>query len=262
MDIINEQCVHSIIQTVQGVGTLLTTPSALYSIQSKGKTDFVTNIDLTIQDFLHGYLLSLTPAVQFVGEEQDSSDLEPDQPYWVLDPVDGTTNLIHQFQYSAISLALIYNRQIQFGIVYDPYSKECFTAQLGAGAFCNERRIRVSQTKTLQESLISVGTVPGRRDLSDIAFMQMKKIYDQCHDVRRTGCASLDLCWVATGRLDGFIELHLHPWDYAAGALIVTEAGGKISDPCGNPISLLTGGGILASNGLIHAKIQSILELV
>ena len=152
--------------------------------------------------------------------------------------MDGTTNLIHNFRHSAVSLALSEAGQILFGVVYNPYSGECFTARRGQGAFCNGSPIRVSSADRLEDSLLSVGTVPGRRKLADTAFRQMRALYDTCQDVRRTGCASLDLCWVACGRLDGYVELSLQPWDYAAGMLIVAEAGGWVTAPDGSPLSL------------------------
>ena len=177
-----------------------------------------------------------------------------------MDPVDGTTNLIHQFQHSAISLALAEGGQIVFGVVYNPYTEECFTARRGGGAFRNGVSIQVSAVSRLADSLLSTGTVPGRRELADTAFRQMRALYDACQDVRRTGCASLDLCWVACGRLDGYVELSLQPWDYAAGRLLVEEAGGRVTAPDGSPLSLCQGGPLLASNGKLHAVLQSLLK--
>lgn len=147
-----------------------------------------------------------------------------------------------------------------FGVVYHPYTQECFTAQRGGGAFQNGRPIRVSKTGSLSGSLLSAGTVPGRRDLADEAFRQMRALYDRCQDVRRTGCASLDLCYVACGRLDGYVELALQPWDYAAGMLLVEEAGGRVTAPGGAPLSLTEGGAVLASNQILHAALMHALN--
>ena len=130
----------------------------------------------------------------------------------------------------------------------------------GQGAFCNGSPIRVSSADRLKDSLLSVGTVPGRRELADTAFRQMRTLYDTCQDIRRIGCASLDLCWVACGRLDGYVELSLQPWDYAAGMLIVAEAGGRVTAPDGSPLSLCQGGPLLASNGRLHSTLQTILK--
>ena len=133
-------------------------------------------------------------------------------------------------------------------------------ARRGGGALRNGVPIHVSDVSRLEDSLLSTGTVPGRRELADAAFRQMRALYDRCQDVRRTGCASLDLCWVAGGRLDGYVEDFLQPWDYAAGLLVVEEAGGRVTAPDGAPLSLTRGGGVLASNGHLHAALQSQLE--
>ena len=238
MNILTESLVEETVQAVQEAGACLSDPTALRCVRTKGETDYVTNVDLAVQELLRERLTALAPDVQFMGEEQDNTGLDWSRPCWILDPVDGTTNLIHRFRHSAVSLALTKAGQILFGVVYNPYSGECFTARRGQGAFCNGSPIRVSSADRLEDSLLSVGTVPGRRELADTAFRQMRTLYDTCQDVRRTGCASLDLCWVACGRLDGYVELSLQPWDYAAGMLIVAEAGGRVTAPDGSPLSL------------------------
>ena len=238
MNILTESLVEETVQAVQEAGACLSDPTALRCVRTKGETDYVTNVDLAVQELLRERLTALAPDVQFMGEEQDNTGLDWSRPCWILDPVDGTTNLIHNFRHSAVSLALAEDGQILFGVVYNPYSGECFTARRGQGAFCNGSPIRVSSADRLEDSLLSVGTVPGRRELADTAFRQMRALYDTCQDVRRTGCASLDLCWVACGCLDGYVELSLQPWDYAAGMLIVAEAGGRVTAPDGSPLSL------------------------
>ena len=255
-DTLIEQAVKAVLEA----GKLLTDPAAVRSIRSKSETDYVTDVDLAVQELLRERLAALAPDVQFMGEEQDNTGLDWRRPCWILDPVDGTTDLIHNFRHSAISLALSEAGQILFGVVYNPYSGECFTARRGQGAFCNGSPIRVSGADRLEDSLLCAGTVPGRRELADKAFCQMRNLYNVCQDIRRTGCASLDLCWVACGRLDGYVELFLQPWDYAAGLLIVNEAGGRITAPDGSPLSLCQGGPLLASNGKLHAALQSLLK--
>ena len=256
----NDALIEQAVKTVRKAGALLTDQSAIRNIWAKSETDFVTNVDVTVQETLKAQLASLAPEIQFMGEEQDNSRLDWHRPCWILDPVDGTTNLIHSFRHSAVSLALSEAGQILFGVVYNPYSGECFTARRGQGAFCNGSPIRVSGADRLEDSLLCAWTVPGCRELADTAFRQMRDLYDACQDIRRTGCASLDLCWVACGRLDGYVELFLQPWDYAAGLLIVNEAGGRITAPDGSPLSLCQGGPLLASNGKLHAALQSLLK--
>ena len=260
MNILTESLVEETVQAVQEAGACLSDPTAVHSIRTKGETDYVTNVDLAVQELLRERLAALAPEIQFMGEEQDNTGLDWSRPCWILDPVDGTTNLIHNFRHSAVSLALTEAGQILFGVVYNPYTEECFTARRGQGAFCNGSLIRVSSADRLEDSLLSVGTVPGRRKLADTAFRQMRALYDRCQDVRRTGCASLDLFWVACGRLDGYVELSLQPWDYAAGMLIVAEAGGRVTAPDGSPLSLCQGGPLLATNGRLHSTLQTILK--
>ena len=260
MNILTESLVEETIQAVQEAGACLSDPTAVRCVRAKSKTDYVTNVDLAVQEFLRECLAALAPDVQFMGEEQDNTGLDWSRPCWILDPVDGTTNLIHGFRHSAVSLALSGAGQILFGVVYNPYSGECFTARRGGGALRNGAPIHVSDVSRLEDSLLSAGTVPGRRELADDAFRQMRALYDRCQDVRRTGCASLDLCWVACGRLDGYVELSLQPWDYAAGMRIAAEAGGKVTTLDGSPLSLREGGPLLASNGRLHSALQAILK--
>lgn len=260
MTALTDPLAEGAVQAVLAAGRLLADPAAVRSIRAKSETDYVTNVDLAVQEFLREHLAALAPDVQFMAEEQDNSALDLTRPCWILDPVDGTTNLIHQFQHSAISLALAEGGQIVFGVVYNPYTEECFAACRGGGALRNGVPIHVSDVSRLEDSLLSTGTVPGRRELADAAFRQMRALYDRCQDVRRTGCASLDLCWVACGRLDGYVELSLQPWDYAAGMRIAAEAGGKVTAPDGSPLSLREGGPLLASNGRLHSALQAILK--
>ena len=260
MTALTDPLAEGAVQAVLEARELLADPAAVRSIRSKSETDYVTNVDLAVQKFLRERLAALAPDVQFMAEEQDNSALDLTRPCWILDPVDGTTNLIHQFQHSAISLALAEGGQIVFGVVYNPYSCECFTARRGQGALLSGQTIRVSAVSQLEDSLLSAGTVPGRRELADTAFDQMRRLYDTCQDVRRMGCASLDLCDVACGRLDGYVELMLQPWDYAAGMLIVEEAGGRVTAPDGSPLSLCQGGPLLATNGRLHPAMQSLLK--
>lgn len=227
-----------VLQAVEAAGRRAAAPGALRQVRAKGPADYVTNVDLAVQEDLRRRLAELTPAAQFLGEEAAPPALDPARPLWILDPIDGTTNFLHGTGHWAVSLALAEAGQIVFGVVYNPCSGERFTARRGAGAFCGGRPLRVSGCRRLEESLLSVGTVPGRRDLAGRAFARMRTLYDRCQDVRRLGCASLDLCWVAGGRLDGYVEDFLQPWDYAAGLLVVEEAGGRVTAPDGAPLSL------------------------
>lgn len=199
------------------------------AIREKGRTDYVTEVDVRVQRQIFEALKELDPAAQFLGEEKENQGIDREGSIWILDPVDGTTNLIHDFQHSTISLAYAKGKKVRFGVVYDPFREECFTAELGKGAFLNGRPIQVSGKKRLGDCLIAMGTSPGCREHADENFARMRRVYDRCQDIRRIGSAALELSYVACGRLDGFYEENLKIWDYAAGSLLVTEAGGTMA---------------------------------
>ena len=232
----------------------------IHEIRSKSPTDFVTDVDFAVQERLKRELAELAPDVQFMGEEQDNSAIDPARPFWVLDPVDGTTNLIRGLDRSAVSLALCLGDGALFGVVRNPFRRETFTARLGGGAYMNGEPIRVSATSPLAKAVLNAGTAPGRRDMSAAVFRELGALYEHCVDLRRSGCASLDLCDVACGRADAYIERWLHPWDYAAGALIVAEAGGTVTSCGGEALSLVSSGGILSSNGRVHPRLLELLS--
>lgn len=241
-------------------GQLLHSRTLAGQTRAKGKTDFVTAVDTRVQENIRMALEQLTPGAALMAEEKDNAAVDLNGAVWVLDPVDGTTNLIHGFHHSAISLALAVEGRVELGLIYDPYADELFTARRGKGAFCNGEPIHVSGAAALADSLCSVGTNPGCRDQADAAFARMRRIYDRCHDVRRVGAASIELCYVACGRLDAYLEHGLKPWDYAAGMLIVAEAGGYVTDFAGDaPLLDASRCAILATNGQIHSELQSLL---
>ena len=178
---------------------------------------------------------------------------------WILDPVDGTTNLIHDFRASALSLALWQDGDIRMGLVYQPYTEEMFTAVRGEGAFLNGVPIRVSAEDKLSNSLLSIGTSPYHKELADANFKKFAQVFKRCADIRRMGSAALELAYTACGRLDGFFERGLKPWDFGAGVLLVEEAGGQVTDFSGRPIDKTKPADILASNGRIGGQIREAL---
>jgi len=228
-------------------------------IQEKAASDFVTELDFAVQKTICSQLAENWPEIQFMGEEKDNFDIDFSRPYWVLDPVDGTTNLIHDFHHSVISLALVIDHQPQFGIICNPYHNELFTAQKGCGAFLNGKPIHVSNVPSLSEALNFVGTAPYRRDQMDENFMRIKRVYLASHDVRRFGCSALELCYVACGWADGMFEYGVKPWDIAAGILILREAGGEAKCVDGNPLPLDRETEIVATNGNFTEELRAIL---
>jgi len=225
-------------------------------ITAKGAVDFVTQTDFQIQNIIQNELSRLYPSIQMMGEEKDNIDLDPDAPMWILDPVDGTTNLIHDFHHSAISLALAVKKDVIIGIIYLPFEDELFYAQKNKGAYLNEKVISVSSSQSLQECLVGIGTNPYNRNDSEITFTSSRKIFDECQDIRCIGSAAMALAYVACGRLDAFFERNLKPWDYAAGILLINEAHGTVTDLDGEMVSIAHASDIVASNRIIHQQLM------
>jgi myo-inositol-1(or 4)-monophosphatase len=194
-----------------------------------------------------------------VGEEGGGQRIASDY-CWYVDPLDGTTNFAHGFPVFCVTLGLAYRGEVIAGVVYDPTRDELFTAERGAGAYLDSQRIHVSHTASLSESLLATGFPPfaSNHDLNIQFYFRFTLL---SHGIRRAGSAALDLCTVAAGRFEGFWELKLNPWDKAAGSLLVTEAGGRVTDLTGRPFSL-QGDEIFASNGLIHNEMITLFSEV
>jgi len=179
---------------------------------------------------------------------------------WILDPLDGTTNYAHGYPFFCVSLALEKDGQIIWGIIYDPLREELFAAEAGRGATVNGKALQVSATRHIQQSFLCTGFPYDMRESSEDNLRYFSRFAKTVQAIRRDGSAALDLCYVAMGRFDGFWEMKLNPWDVAAGSLIVTEAGGRVTDFSGDHFSI-HGQEILASNGLIHDEMLRVLSL-
>lgn len=249
-----------VIEIVREAARLLDDRNAATHIRQKGVADYVTEVDLKVQQFIQEKLSLIYPEVQFMGEEKPNEEINLDGKFWALDPVDGTTNLIHDYRQSAISLALFEKREIVFGVVYQPYTEELFFAEKGKGAYLNERSIHVSEVETMPESLISIGTSPYYAELAEDNFKMFLNVFKGCQDIRRSGSAAIDLAYVACGRIDGYFEQRLKLWDFAAGMLLVEEAGGKITNYSGEKVTVSSWSDIVASNGRIHSKLMGNLS--
>lgn len=240
--------INEILNIVREGAKYFSDRAAAKEIKEKGVSDYVTAVDETVQRFIQQKLEILYPQIQFMGEEKDNSDIDMDGLVWVLDPVDGTTNLVHDYRASAISLALLEGREVILGIVYNPYADEIYYAMKGKGSFLNGVLIHVSEAKTMGESLVSVGTAPYYKEEAEENFKIFLEIFKDCQDIRRYGSAALDLAHVACGRIDGYIEKHLKIWDYAAGALLVREAGGAVLNFKGEELPMELQGNVAAGN--------------
>ncbi|MGE4095142.1 MAG: inositol monophosphatase family protein [Candidatus Binatia bacterium] len=222
--------------------------------------DLVTNVDKASDTLITGILCSHFPEHQIIAEESAVSG-QPSPYRWYIDPIDGTTNFAHSFPHFSVSIGLMHERQMIVGVVYDPIKDELFCALRGHGATLNNHPIHVSPTPTLDQSLLLTGFPYDRRKRSAYYLGFYQAFMTRTQGVRRVGSASLDLCYVACGRADAFWEWRLHPWDTAAGSLIVEEAGGTMSDFIGQPFDI-TGEQTLATNGLLHQETLDVLQQV
>ena len=226
------------------------------SIESKGKNDFVTEVDKNAEEIIIYTIKNTYPEHAFLGEEtgqRGESDF-----LWIIDPLDGTTNFLHGLPHFAVSIALQYKGVLDQAVVYDPLRQELFTASKGKGALLNNRKIRVSSKTSLDGALLGTG-FPYRDETAMISFIDsFKTLFPTIAGIRRAGVASLDLAYVACGRLDGFWEYNLKPWDIAAGALLIQEAGGINVELTGKINFMETGSIVSANPKLLKAMLKKI----
>lgn len=230
------------------------------SVQAKSPNDFVTEVDQAAEAAIIEVLREAYPEHGILAEESGASAQSSDSEYqWIIDPIDGTTNFIHGFPQYAISIALAKNGVPEQAVVYDVTRNELFTATKGRGAFLNDRRIRVSKRIRLNESLIGTGFPFREFDNVDAYLAMFKDLTQKTAGIRRPGAASLDLAYVASGRLDGFWEMGLQPWDMAAGVLLIQEAGGLVSDLAGEAAFMETGN-VVAGTPKIFGQLLPIIQ--
>ncbi len=226
------------------------------SVDIKGKNDFVTEVDLKAEATIINTIKNSYPDHAFLAEETGPSG-ESDY-LWIIDPLDGTTNFLHGFPHFAVSIALQHKGRLDQAVIYDPLKQELFTASQGKGAQLNNKKIRVSTQKTLDGALLGTGFPFRDEQQLDKFIGSFKSLFPHVAGIRRAGVASLDLAYVACGRLDGFWEYALKPWDIAAGVLIVQEAGGINSEIKGKLDFMDTGNIICANPKLIKAMLKAI----
>jgi myo-inositol-1(or 4)-monophosphatase len=225
-------------------------------ISYKGVLNLVTEADVASEKEVVGILKRRYPGAAILAEEAGEEDGKAGVRF-IIDPLDGTTNFAHGYPVFAVSVAYEEDGRVAAGVVYDPLRRELFTAARGKGAFLNGRRLAVSGTNKLEESLLVTGFPYDLREDLAGSLRLFNRFMGSSRAIRRDGSAALDLCYVAAGRFDGFWEEKLGPWDTAAGALIVEEAGGRVSDLSGRPFHY-RGGAIVASNGPIHDQMLAL----
>lgn len=229
-------------------------------IQQKQTFDFVTKVDRWSEAVIIQTIRGKFPSHLFLTEEtlkqEDAGTFR-----WIIDPLDGTTNFIHSYPMFSVSIALEYKSEIVIGVVFDPLRDELFHAVKGEGAFLNNKAIAVSEINLLESSLVGTGFPFRAKDMIDPYLRAFKAVFGEVSDIRRAGSAAIDLAYIAAGRLEGFFELNLSPWDIAAGSLLIEEAGGVVTDFGGGKEYLSTGN-IVAGNGYIQPMILRIVKNV
>jgi myo-inositol-1(or 4)-monophosphatase len=233
----------------------------LLTVTEKKRNDFVTEIDQAAERAIVDVLLKAYPTHAVLAEESGASDnLNAESEYvWIIDPLDGTTNYIHGFPQYCVSIALQHRGVTTQAVIFDPTRNDLFTASKGDGAFLNDKRLRVSSRERLEDTLIGTGFPARDIDQLDEYMKIFRLISEKCQGLRRPGSAALDLAYVAAGRLDGFFEKGLKSWDMAAGALLITEAGGIIGDYSGEQ-GYLENGDVIAGNPKIFVQLLSLLK--
>ncbi len=254
--------VQEIVRDAGKIMTEETTVTDTNLIDEKaGDANFVTVYDVAVQKYLIEKISEILPDAYFVAEEKenDYNCLQKDYCF-VIDPIDGTTNFIHGYKHSAISVAMFSRGEALLGVIYDPYLDEMFIATKGGGAFLNGEPIRVAETE-FKNAVCIFGTSPYcKSELADITFKAAKALFLNCADIRRSGSAALDLAYVGAGRCDIFYEARLSPWDFSAGALIIKEAGGIVTQANGEEMDFTGPVSIIAASPSCHKKALEILK--
>lgn len=227
------------------------------NISKKGKHDWVTDADKASEKAILAVLRKAFPGHSIKAEESAPGEALQDRQ-WLIDPLDGTVNYMHGFPMFCVSIAFVERGRLEAGVVYDPVREELFTARRGHGAYLNGKRLRVTRCKKFEEALISTGFPFRMKEKMDLYIGSFRRVFLHTGSIRRAGSAALDLSYVACGRMDGFWEMSLAPWDMAAGALLIREAGGAVTDFQGGPRFLQTGH-VMAGNPAIHGKLARLL---
>jgi myo-inositol-1(or 4)-monophosphatase len=235
-------------------------------IRSKHTNDFVTQVDKAAESAIIDIIRQAYPDHAILGEESGSTEgrnpggtTSKTEYRWIIDPLDGTTNFIHGFPQYCVSIALQNRAAIEHGVIYDPAKNELFTASKGRGAFLDDRRIRVTKCANLKDALVGTGFPFKEMSRLDLYFRQLREVMQTSSGVRRAGAAALDLAYVAAGRMDAFWELGLSPWDMAAGALLIQEAGGLVGDLKGDT-GWLESGDIAAATPKVFTQLLAALK--
>lgn len=229
-----------------------------FQAREKAPADLVTEADIASQEEIRRILLTTYPGHAFLGEEGQPIGPADAEYRWLVDPLDGTTNYVHQIPHYCVSIALQHRGKLVCGAVFDPVSHECFTAELGRGAHLNSRKITSSQTTTISDAVVAV-SFPPRVQPKSRELAEFERVIAACRAVRRTGSAALNLCYVAAGRFDAYWGGHTKAWDVAAGALMLQEAGGIITNPDGGQLDINRPRFVAAGTPELHRQMMDLV---
>lgn len=224
---------QAIIELVKKASGFVFDEQLRHEVSMKGESDFVTAVDLKISNFIKEQLKLLTPDIGFMSEEEETRLSEK---RWILDPIDGTTNLVYDYNMSSVSLAYYDGQKVAFGVIYNPFNGDLFVAKAGEGAYLNGKRLERAPDRELKDCLIEFGAGSTKKQFTDQSFDIAKDVFRQCLDIRRICSSALAVAYVAAGKLNGYFERSIKPWDYAAATLMLAECGALCSDWEGNPI--------------------------
>lgn len=251
---------NTAVKAARKAGSIITRASRdidVVRVGQKGRGDFVTEVDHAAEAAIIEILHKAYPDHAILAEESGASG--ESEYTWIIDPLDGTTNFIHGFPQFAVSIALQHRGQITQAVIHDPSRNEIFTATRGGGAYLDERRIRVSKRDQMRDALIGTGFPFREMSHLDQYCEMFKAVAQETAGIRRPGAAALDLAYVAAGRIDGFWEMGLAPWDMAAGSLLILEAGGLITDFAGEP-GYLESGKVIAGNPKVFGQLLKLIQ--
>ncbi len=255
---------NTAVKAARKAGTIISRASRdvdLLKVESKRQNDFVTEVDRAAEAAIIAVLNEAYPNHSILAEESGASKGSQGEFVWIIDPLDGTTNFIHGVPQFAVSIGLRHKGVMTQGVVFDPVKNELFTATRGAGAYLNDKRMRVGKRDRINDALIGTGFPFSKIDLLERYIEMFRKVSLNCAGIRRPGAAALDLAYVAAGRFDGFWEMGLAPWDMAAGALLVQEAGGLVGDFAGNS-DYMESGEIVAGSPKVFAQLLALVASV
>ncbi len=260
MDYSNQPIIELAQEAARKAGQIIVDCSKKQIVSNKSSHNLVTNADYSAQEKIIETIKERFSDHHFIAEENQVTSHYNAENLWIIDPLDGTNNYAHNIPHFSVSIAYARRGRIEAGAVLDPLRNEMFTAETGRGAFLNGVPITVSASKALQQSIIATGFYYDRGLLMKKTLKSIEKLFEcNVHGIRRFGSAALDLCWVACGRFDAYFEYKLSPWDFAAGMLIVNEAGGHCTNSSNNSLDL-NSEGIVASNKLLHNSLIKIVS--